>query len=173
MPQLFRLITIVLLTVMLGSASAQAGGQHEHGTHETDTAGAAFAQREREVMPFDLDATTHVFSKSGRGGVQQVKVIEAGDTDNITLIRSHLKNEQVRFSQGEFSDPAYLHGADMAGLAALQEAAAAGHLEVRYRSLPDGAELVYVAAQADVVAALHSWFEAQVADHEEHAVMDD
>jgi hypothetical protein len=173
MPQLFRLITVVLLAVTLGNSSAQAGGQHNHGTHETDPAGAAFAQREREVMPFDLDATIHVFSKTERGGVQQVKVIDAGDTDNIALIRSHLKEERVRFSQGEFSDPAYLHGADMAGLATIQEAAAAGHLEVRYRPLPDGAELIYVAAEADVVAALHSWFEAQVADHGEHAVMDE
>ena len=172
MPQFFRLITMVLLAVLLGYASAQVGGHHDHGTHETDPADAAFAQREREVMPFDLDATTHIFSKSRRGGVQQVKVIEAGDAENIALIRSHLKEEQGRFSKGEFSDPAYLHGADMAGLAALQKAAAAGRLEVRYRPLPDGAKLVYEAAQAGVVAALHGWFEAQVADHGEHAVMD-
>lgn len=173
MQRLFKLNTALLLAVTLGHASAQEGGQHHHGTRGADTSGTAFAQREREVMPFDLDATTHIFTKSGRGGVQQVKVLEAGDAENLALIRSHLKAEQGRFSRGEFSDPAYLHGPDMAGLATLQKAGAAGRLKVSYRLLPDGAELVYEAAQASVVAALHSWFEAQVADHGKHAVMNE
>ena len=158
--------TALTLGTLLSGALAQADGHH--GAHKAED---AFARREREVMPFDLEATLHVFTKSAGGGVQRVRVREAGDTANLALIRSHLKEEQARFSRGDFADPAYLHGADMAGLATLRTAAAAGRLEVEYQPVPAGAELIYKAAETEVVAALHRWFETQVADHGTNATV--
>ena len=118
------------------------------------------------VMPFDLDATVHVFERTGFGGIQQV-VADAGDAGQIDLIREHLEEEAGRFTRGDFHDPAMVHGLEMAGLHGL----VMGHerLSVEYGEIDRGAEIVYRSEDPALVAAVHAWFDAQLRDHGEHA----
>lgn len=163
MPHFPKSLVVSILVLTLDGVFAQG----DHGGHSTQD--ADFSQREQEVMPFDLNATLHTFEKSEQGGFERVTVKEAGDDRNIALIREHLRKEADLFARGDFSDPAYLHGADMAGLSTLEKAAAAGRLRVSYRDLPDGAELTFGAANETVLTTLHAWLDAQVNDHREHA----
>ena len=125
------------------------------------------AARGAKVMPFDLEQTTHVFEKLDDGGLQKVVVKDAANKKQIVLIQSHLKEESERFRKGDFSDPAKIHGEDMPGLAQLKSGAA--KIDIRYTSLPDGAQIRYTAKDAKLVTALHQWFSAQVSDHGHHA----
>jgi hypothetical protein len=161
-----RFATFILILSLDGAFA-----QGDHGGHSAQD--ADFSQREQEVMPFDLGATLHTFEKSEQGGFERVTVKEAGDDRNIALIREHLRKEADLFARGDFSDPAYLHGTDMAGLSTLEDAAAAGRLSVIYANLPDGAELTFRAYDETVLAALHAWFDAQVNDHGDHATEGD
>jgi hypothetical protein len=122
------------------------------------------AQRGVEVMPFDLKATTHVFTKTESGGIQRVLAKNPGDARQIRLIHAHLKDIASRFSRGDFSGPAHIHGGAMPGLAEL-EAARPGEIDVKYRALRDGAEIVYKTGNPALVVALHQWFDAQLSDH--------
>lgn len=167
MPHLAKRLAASILVLTLGGAIAQ----DDHSSHTPQDPN--FSQREQEVMPFDLDATLHTFEKSEQGGFERVTVKNAEDERNIALIRDHLRKEADLFARGDFSDPAYLHGADMAGLSILEEAAAAGRLTVSYTDVPDGAELTFGAANETVLAALHAWFDAQVNDHGDHATEGD
>ena len=125
------------------------------------------AARGAKVMPFDLEQTTHVFEKLDDGGLQKVVVKDAANKKQIVLIQSHLKEESERFRKGDFSDPAKIHGEDMPGLAQLKSGAA--KIDIRYTSLPDGAQIRYTAKDAKLVTALHQWFSAQLSDHGDHA----
>jgi len=125
------------------------------------------AARGAKVMPFDLEQTTHVFEKLDDGGLQKVVVKDAANKKQIVLIQSHLKEESERFRKGDFSDPAKIHGEDMPGLAQLK--AGAAKIDIRYTSLPDGAQIRYTAKDSKLVTALHQWFSAQVSDHGHHA----
>ncbi len=125
------------------------------------------AEKGARVMPFDLEATTHVFEKTDTGGVQKVVADDPDDAENVTAIRKHLKEEADVFSRGEFSDPASIHGEDMPGLAELE--AGAESVEVRYEDLPDGAQIVLESDDPELVAAVHDWFDAQLSDHGDDA----
>ncbi len=132
---------------------------------------AADAQRQADVsrlgadvMPFSLQATTHVFTKTARGGVQRVVAKRAADAWQVKLVREHLKDIQGQFLKGDFSGPTHIHGADMPGLADLS-AAQPGSLAITYREVAAGAELTYRTSDAKLVSALHQWFDAQLADH--------
>lgn len=127
------------------------------------------AERGAQVMPFSLERTTHVFTKTDQGGVQQVLAKNSGDKEQIALIREHLSKIAHDFRQGNFSDPARIHGDQMPGLAALR-AAQPGQIDIAYKDLPAGAELDYTTRDARLVAALHAWFDAQLSDHARHAV---
>ena len=127
---------------------------------------AAVAARGAEVMPFDLERTTHLFEKTAVGGLQQV-FSDDNDAEQIRLIQAHLQEEARRFQQGDFDDPAQIHGNEMPGLTTLRSNYE--QITVTYSTLPDGAQIVYTTDQADVRAALHAWFDAQLSDHGAHA----
>jgi hypothetical protein len=120
-------------------------------------------QRAAEVMPFDLDKTTHTFDKLPTGGEQTVAALDPDDAEQVALIREHLLAEAEAFRRGDYSDPAEIHGMDMPGLDQLR----AGHREIRvdYTELDDGAQLVYTTTDDTLVEALHAWFDRQTMDH--------
>jgi hypothetical protein len=119
------------------------------------------------VMPFDLEATTHIFAPTNDGGVQTVVADDPTDAEQTALIRSHLRDEVAAFSVGDFGHPATIHGHDMPGLSVLE--ASADKLNITYRDLPAGGEVTYRSDDTDVVKALHDWFAAQLMDHGDDA----
>ncbi|UYQ65869.1 aspartate carbamoyltransferase [Streptomyces peucetius] len=125
------------------------------------------AERGGTVMPFDLEQTTHRFTPTATGGTQDVVADRRGDTEQIDLIRAHLRKEAEAFSRGDFADPARIHGDDMPGLAALRDGY--DRIEVRYEDRADGATLTYATGDSALTDALHDWFAAQLGDHGSHA----
>lgn len=123
----------------------------------------------RHVMPFDLEQTTHVFTKTEQGGIQQVVVNNKTNTAQIKLIREHLSKISHEFKQGNFSNPAKVHGEDMPGLDALRKAKP-WQLKIDYQELADGAEIIYSTKDVTLKKALHQWFGTQLSDHARHAV---
>jgi len=127
------------------------------------------SQRGSHVMPFNLEQTTHVFSKTEKGGVQQVIVKDKANTGQISLIREHLSKIFHEFTQGDFSNPAKIHGDTMPGLAELRKAKQ-GQIKFEYKELADGAEITYSTDYPNLINAIHQWFDAQLSDHARHAI---
>lgn len=157
-----RTVTIGVVCLTLGLAAC--------GASDVEERQADVAEAGAMVMPFDLDATTHVFEKLDDGGLQTV-VADSDDPEQVALIRAHLTEEAERFARGDFHDPAMIHGDDMPGLHAL----VTGHdrLEITYREIERGAEIRYGSDDPALVTAIHEWFGAQLSDHGEHATAHD
>ena len=115
------------------------------------------------VMPFDLNRTSHTFIDLPDGGREIVTANDPSDVEQIALIRAHLEMEAHKFSVGDFSDPAQIHGNDMPGLDQLESGFAG--IELLYEELPNGAAITYRSAVPALVSALHTWFAAQRSDH--------
>lgn len=115
------------------------------------------------VMPFDLNKTEHVFFATPSGGIEKVTARDPNDAQQIALIQQHLQHEAERFSAGDFSDPAMIHGQDMPGLAEMQ--AGGKKITYSYTPLKTGASISYDSADARLVGAIHRWFTAQLNDH--------
>ncbi|AGU49104.1 hypothetical protein VAPA_1c20000 [Variovorax paradoxus B4] len=124
------------------------------------------AHKGASVMPFDLARTTHFFDDTPDGGVETITANDPKDVRQTALIRSHLAIEARRFARGDFSDPARIHGQDMAGLTDL--AHAGDRLRVSYANVPAGARLTFASDDPAVVTAIHTWFAAQRSDHGAH-----
>jgi hypothetical protein len=114
-------------------------------------------------MPFDMSKTMHIFKMTEFGGVQRVVAKDANARDQIMLIQQHLQHEAQRFQQGDFSDPATLHGMDMPGLKELQ--AGASRIKISYAALPNGAEIRFETSDLHLLTAVHRWFGAQLSEH--------
>jgi hypothetical protein len=144
--------------------AATAGAGYAVGVrHRPSGAEQTMAARAAQVMPFDLDATTHTFTNDATGGVEQILAKDPGDQRNIRLIRQHLRKEAGQFARGDYRDPATIHGSAMPGLQELR--AGAERVRVRYEQVPSGARITYSSSDPVLVAALHAWFDAQNSDH--------
>ena len=157
-----RGLFVIILCAVLTAGVAYFVFVREDGGRE-DTV----ARLSQDIMPFDLDTTTHVFDPTSDGGVQTVVANDLSDEAEVELIRRHLKEEAEAFRRGDFSDPAFIHGDDMPGIDELSKHL--GALDVRYREVEGGAEIVYSTPHPELVAALHVWFEAQLTDHGDDA----
>ena len=148
----FCLVFSLVLTVLANGCTGpgQTRQQHVH-------------QQAHMVMPFSIAKTVHIFRITEFGGVEQVVVRDAADTDQIAHIRRHLRHEAERFQHGDFSDPAKLHGEDMPGLRDLQSGAS--RIKVSYADLPSGGEIVFETGDLRMLTAIHRWFGAQLSEH--------
>ena len=126
-------------------------------------------QRGIHVMPFDLELTTHIFSKTATGGVQEVIVKNPDNCEQIELIREHLTKISDEFQLGDFSKPAKIHGDNMPGLKELRKAKV-NQITVVYKDLPHGARITYSTDAPFLIIAIHQWFESQLSDHSRHAI---
>ncbi len=159
-----RLVVAVVVVAVVGAA---AGIGLALARDDATSRQEQVAERGRRVMPFDLDATTHVFRADARGGVQEVLADDVADRRNVRLVRMHLQEEAAAFSRGDFGDPAAIHGDEMPGLSALR--AGYRRISVRYAKLPAGARLTYRTEDPELVRALRAWFDAQLFDRGAHA----
>ena len=165
-----KTLTAFALAIAFLTGCAQSPMAHHAGMDRAAHAPASASRqadmsaRGRHVMPFSLAATEHVFTQNASGGIQQVVTRNAGDAEQVALVRQHLREIREQFLKGDFSGPSHIHGANMPGLAQLQ-AARPAQLAIAYRDIPAGAELSYTTTEANLVAALHQWFKAQLADH--------
>jgi hypothetical protein len=126
-------------------------------------------KRGADVMPFDLEKTTHVFSKTKQGGIQQVIVKDSKNDEQIKLIRQHLLKISAEFKKGDFSNPAKIHGKDMPGLNVLRNTSSKD-ISFAYKELTNGAQINYTSKDIQIIKAIHQWFDAQLSDHARHAV---
>lgn len=125
---------------------------------------AEVSRRGKDIMPFSLQATTHIFTKNAKGGVQRVVAKNSSDAAQVELIRQHLQEIREQFLKGDFSGPSHIHGQDMPGLVELTEAKP-GQLDIAYKDVQGGAQLTYKTQEVALVNALHKWFDAQLSDH--------
>lgn len=151
----------VALAALFGASAALAAEPPAPTSRQEDV-----ARKGASVMPFDLARTTHFFDNTPGGGIETITANDPRDARQAALIRSHLAAEAKRFSRGDFSDPAQIHGQDMAGLAGLTRAGS--KLRVTYAKVPAGARLTFASDDAAVVTAVHAWFAAQRSDHAAH-----
>ncbi len=155
---MLRLMTAIALTMLLLAGPVHAYEKASKARQEE------IERRGARVMPFSLERTVHVFSKTKNGGIQQVIAKDKSDTGQITLIREHLSMISKQFGQGNFSAPASIHGSDMPGLAELEKAQP-GQIRILYKEIPVGAQITYSSTSPELVDAIHRWFDAQLADH--------
>jgi hypothetical protein len=133
---------------------------------------AEVAGHGKDVMPFSLAATIHIFTKTAEGGIQQVVAKKPDDAAQVQLVRQHLQEIRVRFLKGDFSGPTHIHGQDMPGLADLK-AAKPGRIAITYKDIEGGAQLAFKTSDPALIAALHKWFDAQLSDHGKDAMEGD
>lgn len=148
-------LTLLCVALALPARADQASAHHDmvmsHGA---------------QVMPFDQKVGMHMFTSTQNGGELEI-MVHNGDTKQIALVRAHLRSVSAKFAVGDYSDPQYIHGKNMPGLAAMKTEM----IGVRYADTDKGALIVFYGVTPKAIAGIHQWIAAQTADHGSHSDM--
>lgn len=91
-------------------------------------------------------------------------------TVQIRPLREHLLREARGRANGDYADPAAIHGTSMPGQLEVQSGVAG--LRVSPMDLPNGARIRFQTEDGQLVVAPHAWLAAQVCDHAADTVME-
>ncbi len=86
------------------------GKMHTGSSSTTGFNQTAMLERGNIAMGFDQTKIMHHFMATSTGGEIMIMSRDMNDAKTINEIKSHVKDIQHQFSQGDFSKPFYIHG---------------------------------------------------------------
>jgi len=114
-------------------------------------------------MGVDQNSSRHVFEDLPDGGRVVLDRDDASDTASIRTIRSHMRDIEASFRQGNFSAPGLVHARDVPGAAVMSRKRSVIVYAVEDR--PRGAELRIRTSDPAVIVAVHEFLAFQRTDH--------
>jgi hypothetical protein len=141
-----------------GSIGAQAGGQSAADDHHKGV-----NSRGDHAMGFSHEKTTHHFRLRDNGGVIEVTANDAADVASRDQIRRHLRHIALKFKQGDFDAPAFIHDKEPPGVSTMKRLSE--RIEYRCDEIENGARVVISSNDREAVAAVHEFLRFQIADH--------
>src|SRR5271166_4918266 len=114
-------------------------------------------------MGFSHEKTTHHFHLLADGGAIEIQSNEPTDAATQEAVRQHLAMIAVRFSQGDFAIPMFIHATAPPGVETMKRLK--GKITYDAEDTQRGAELRITTHDPEAIAAIHSFLSFQIRDH--------
>ncbi|HEY6371101.1 MAG TPA: hypothetical protein VIX37_11020, partial [Candidatus Sulfotelmatobacter sp.] len=98
------------------------------------------------------------------GGAIEVTVNDPNDKTNTEAIRSHLSHIAVRFGNGDFSTPMFVHDGVPPGVTTMR--LMKGTIRYSYEEMSSGGKLRLQSTDAIAVSAIHDFIRFQITEHQ-------
>jgi hypothetical protein len=154
------MILLVMCSLPVGAQDMKSCPMHKDKTgHQADV-----EKNGDMAMGFPHDATTHHFRLLPDGGAIEVTVNDAKDTENLAMIRMHLKHITSMFSSGDFSIPMFVHSEVPPGTTEMKDRRA--DISYTFEELPTGGRVRILTKNPDALNAVHDFLAFQIQDHQ-------
>jgi hypothetical protein len=140
--------------LLLGMALAQSHPQtHRDGVND----------RGDHAMGFSHERTKHQFIPAKDGGVIEVVVNDAKDTESRDQIQMHLARIAKLFSESDFDVPMFIHDQNPPGVPVMKRL----HAEIQYRfeKTRSGGRVRITTKNAEAIGAIHEFLKFQNREH--------
>src|SRR6516164_6091231 len=114
-------------------------------------------------MGFSHEKTTHHFHLLAAGGAIEIHSNEPTDAKSQAAIRQHLAMIAVRFSQGDFALPMFIHSTVPLGVEDMKRLK--NKITYKAENSENGAQLRITTHDPEALAAIHDFLRFQIRDH--------
>ena len=160
-----RWITFVSIVMMGQAINAQnPSGQSTDHDQDHQRHHDQVNDRGDHAMGFSHTKTTHHFRLTPEGGVIEVTANDAGDVASRNQIRQHLKHIALKFSEGDFSAPMFIHGENPPGVEVMKQLKA--EIKYQYEEIDRGAKVRISTNNEGAIKAIHEFLRFQIKDHQ-------
>ena len=115
-------------------------------------------------MGFSHEKTTHHFHLLTDGGAIEIQSNEPTDAATQEAIRQHLAMIAVKFSQGDFAIPMFIHATVPPGVETMKRLKS--KITNEAENTERGAQLRMTTHDAEALAAIYSFLSFQIRDHQ-------
>ena len=137
--------------------------------NENTTSGfnqTAMMERGNVAMGFNQTMIHHHFMSTTTGGEIMIMSTNQTDVKTINEIRSHVKEIQYEFSQGNFTKPFYIHAQIVPGTDVMTAKKDLIHYSVK--DIDGGSVLMLTANDTQLLTAIHQFMNFQSSQHMGH-----
>ena len=115
-------------------------------------------------MGFSHEKTTHHFHLLADGGAIEIESNGPTDAASQEAIRQHLAMIAVKFSQGDFAIPMFIHATVPPGVDTMKQLKS--KITYEAENTERGAELRITTHDAEALTAIHNFLRFQIQDHQ-------
>jgi hypothetical protein len=119
--------------------------------------------RGNQAMGFEASKTTHHFLMKPFGGVIEVTANDPTDTASRDAIQEHLRHIAVRFKEGDFEIPAFVHDQVPPGVPTMKRLRA--DISYEYVATERGGHVEISTKNPEALAAIHEFLCFQIGEH--------
>ena len=123
-------------------------------------------ERGNVAMGFNQSQIHHHFMATTTGGEIMIMSTNTSDTKTINEIRSHVKEIQYEFSQGNFTKPFYIHAQDVPGTDIMT--AKKDLIQYSVKDFGGGSILILTTNDTELLDAIRQFMNFQSSQHMNH-----
>jgi hypothetical protein len=123
-------------------------------------------QRGNLAMGFDQTKISHEFSSTKDGGQIKITALDEKDNKTINQIKSHTRDIQNDFAEGNFTKPLLIHAQSVHGTDALTQNK--DHIQYKIQDLKNGSILLLITNNSSLVSSINQFMTYQSIGHTGH-----
>jgi hypothetical protein len=155
-------VSNLLFLLIFSPVFLSAIAQQSSPSKEDDFAGVN--ARGDQGMGFSHEKTTHHFHLLTDGGAIEIQSNEPTDSASRKAIRQHLAVIAVKFSQGDFAIPMFIHATVPPSVETMKQLKS--KITYEAENTERGAQLRITTHDAEALIAIHSFLSFQIQDHQ-------
>ena len=166
-----KIPTIIVIIVISILITAYFLPSYKDSTNQTINTTTSFNQtamleRGNVAMGFNQTMIHHHFMSTSTGGQIMIMSTNQSDVKTIDEIKSHVKEIQYEFSQGNFTKPFYIHAQIVPGTDVMTAKKDLIHYSVK--DIDGGSILVLTTNDTQLLAAIQQFMNFQSSQHMNH-----
>lgn len=123
-------------------------------------------QRGNLVMGFDQYKISHEFSSTKDGGQIKITALDDKDKQTINQIKSHTREIQNDFTEGNFTKPFFIHAQSVPGTDAMTQNK--DQIQYQIQDLKNGSILLLITNNSNLVSSINQFMTYQSTEHKGH-----
>ena len=123
-------------------------------------------QRGNLSMGFDQSKIAHEFSTTKNGGQIKITALDEKDNNTINQIKSHTRDIQNDFTEGNFTKPLFIHAESVPGTDAMTQNK--DQIQYKIQDLKNGSILLLITNNSSLVSSINQFMTYQSTEHKGH-----
>jgi hypothetical protein len=123
-------------------------------------------QRGNLIMGFDQTKIAHEFSSTKDGGQIKITALDEKDNKTINQIKSHTRDIQNDFAEGNFTKPFFIHAQSVPGTDAMTQNK--DQIQYKIQDLKNGSILLLITNNSSLVSSINQFMTYQSMEHKGH-----
>ncbi len=148
------------------SANIYNDSLHPNNFNMSNSNMSGMLERGNIAMGFNQNEISHQFIPTPDGGIIRISALDNNDNKTIAQIKSHTRDIQNEFAEGNFTKPFFIHAQNVPGIDIMNQKKEL--IEYRIDNMKNGSSLILISNDKELTKAINQFMKFQSGEHKGH-----